>query len=224
MESFHPAPLLPDVERYVEARLAERGRIDPERLARLDELATALSLPRPPRGEPVSAAVYVCTHNSRRSHLAQVWAHVAAARFGPDGLRAHSAGTEATALAPGAAAALERAGLSLSRQADGDARNPVTRVDAFEPGAGAPVACFSKTLAHPSLPRRDFVAVMTCTSADAACPIVPGASARVSLPFVDPKESDGRPDSAAVYDACCARIARELLEAFRRAAELRGEG
>lgn len=40
--------------------------------------------------------VYVCTHNSRRSHLGQVWSKVAADFYGFN-INTFSAGTEATA-------------------------------------------------------------------------------------------------------------------------------
>ena len=62
-----------------------------------------------------------------------------------------------------------------------------------------------------------FAAVMTCSHADKACPLVYGASARFSTPYVDPKVSDGTPEERDTYDERCAQIAREMLYAMSRA-------
>lgn len=199
------------MEAYVDARLAEADRIAPERRAELDALARDVAGWARAGELPL---VFVCTHNSRRSHLAQVWAEVAARRFGLDGVRAFSGGTEATALHPNAAAALERAGLAVERS--DDSANPVyrVRVDA----TGEPLRLFSKVWSDPSNPREGFVAVMTCDAANEACPLIPGARARVPLTYADPKAFDGTDREAAGYDERCAQIARELLYLFARAA------
>ena len=41
---------------------------------------------------------FICTHNSRRSHLAQVWAQAAAAYYGIRNVCCYSGGTEETAV------------------------------------------------------------------------------------------------------------------------------
>ena len=41
---------------------------------------------------------FICTHNSRRSHLSQVWAQTAAAHFNVKNVFCYSGGTEATAI------------------------------------------------------------------------------------------------------------------------------
>jgi len=55
---------------------------------------------------------FICTHNSRRSHLSQVWAHVMAYFYTIDKVTCYSGGTEATALFPKAAEALKKSGTS----------------------------------------------------------------------------------------------------------------
>ena len=52
----------------------------------------------------------ICTHNSRRSHLSQVWAQTAAAYYNIKNVFCYSGGTEATALYPLAAQTLEQFG------------------------------------------------------------------------------------------------------------------
>src|SRR5687768_6530084 len=59
--------------------------------------------------------VYVCTHNSRRSHLGQVWAAVAAAYYKVDNVHTFSGGTEATAFNPNAIRAITAAGFSVKK-------------------------------------------------------------------------------------------------------------
>jgi arsenate reductase len=46
---------------------------------------------------------FICTHNSRRSHLSQVWAQTASSYFNISNVFCYSGGTEATALFPMAA-------------------------------------------------------------------------------------------------------------------------
>ncbi len=194
----------PALAAYLAARRAEAALILPARRAVLDRLTGWIG-DRLAAGGP-ARLLFVCTHNSRRSHLAAAWAWAAAAAAGIDGVEAFSAGTEATALHTNAAAALERAGFVVER---GAGENPV-HILRLAPG-GAALEAFSKTLAHRSLPRGGFCAVMTCSDADSACPVVPGAGERVALPYDDPKTADGRPDAAAVYDARAAEIAREMV-------------
>lgn len=164
--------------------------------------------------------VVICTHNSRRSHMGQLWLQVGAAWYGLKGVRVWSGGTEATAFHPNAVAAARRFGFPVERVGEGD--NP--RYELRLPGM-EPVVFFSKRFDDPVNPQRDFAAVMVCSDADEACPFVPGAAARFSLPFADPKEADGRPDQDEVYDARFAQIGTEMLFVMREAARLlREEG
>lgn len=153
---------------------------------------------------------FICTHNSRRSHLSQVWAQVMAFHFGVDVLT-YSGGTEATALHPNAVEALRRAGLQVESNGGDNPRYQVTYSDDRDP-----MICFSKTFDDPSNPASDFAAVMTCTDADVGCPLVPGADARIKLFYEDPKVSDGTPDEAKTYDERCRQVASEMLYVFSK--------
>jgi hypothetical protein len=46
---------------------------------------------------------------------------------------------------------------------------------------------------------------------DEACPVVSGAEVRISLPFNDPKHSDGTPSETEKYNEACRRIAIEMF-------------
>lgn len=202
------SPLFPALAGYLDARAAEFPALGPDRRARLAEAAEYVRARR--AAGKAAALLFVCTHNSRRSHLGQLWALAAAAACGMDGVAAFSGGTEATAFAPHAVDSLRRAGFRVDVEQPGP--NPVYLArlgPAFEP-----VRCFSKTYDAPSNPRSGFCAVMTCAEADEACPRVDGAIARIALPYDDPKRSDGTGRETEVYDERCREIAREMLYAF----------
>ena len=153
---------------------------------------------------------FICTHNSRRSHLAQVWAQVGAEVAGVAGVRTFSGGTEATACNPRTVAAMRRAGFQVAvLDTLHGASNPTYDVSMGKNVAG--MACFSKTYTDEANPQQGFGAVMTCSSADRGCPLVHGAAARFATPYVDPKVSDGTDEEAATYDARCGQIGTEML-------------
>lgn len=154
--------------------------------------------------------VFICTHNSRRSHFGQVWAKVMADHYGFDQLETYSGGTEATAFNPNAIAALRTQGFIIKPQDESD--NPLYEVKYSD--ALAPQLAWSKKYDDAKNPSSDFCAVMTCTEADEACPIVFGASARVALPYVDPKKSDGTPQQAETYEGRSLQIASEMAFLF----------
>lgn len=200
----HRLSLNQPVAEYVRARQAELAQIPSERRAQLDELGAYVQS-QSLAGKPVRLT-FICSHNSRRSQIAQVWAAVAAHVYGVR-VATCSGGTESTAFNPRAVAALRRAGLDIEQTTDDS--NPIyhVRYSAQRPA----LTCFSKVFSQPPNPAGDFAAIMVCDQADQACPAVAGAARRFALPFVDPKASDDTPREAATYDERCAQIAREML-------------
>lgn len=200
------AALHPTITEHLERVGAMRRDLPEERKAVLDRVATYVA---EQRSEGKTAKlVFICTHNSRRSQLSQLWASAAAAHYGVEGVEAFSGGTEATAFNPRAVATLERAGFEIDSPADGSS-NPEYAVS-FS-GSQPPIRAFSKRYADPPNPASDFAAIMTCSDADASCPFVHGAELRVALPYVDPKVSDGQPSEAATYDERRDQIAAEMF-------------
>jgi arsenate reductase (thioredoxin) len=153
---------------------------------------------------------FICTHNSRRSHLSQLWAQAAAYYYGIDDVACFSGGTEATAFNSRAVKAMQEAGFDISKTIEGD--NPVYEV-LYADGV-APVIAFSKKYDDPFNHNTDFAAIMTCSHADETCPVVVGATARIALTYDDPKEFDGTPQEAAKYAERVHQIGREILYAF----------
>lgn len=204
--------MFPKLQAYINQSISETSGLPEERRELLDQLA-AYIIKKKQRNEPVQL-VFICTHNSRRSILSEIWAAAAAHVAGVDGCSVYSGGTEATAFHPHAQAALERAGFATQ---SGTGPNPRVRVR-FAEDVDAPEV-YSKTYDDPANPSRAFAAIMTCSDADANCPFIPGAEFRLALKYNDPKEADGTPDEKTVYDERCRQIATEILYAFLKAKE-----
>jgi arsenate reductase len=152
----------------------------------------------------------ICTHNSRRSHLSQVWAQTAAAHYGIKNVFSYSGGTEATAMFPMAAKTLEKQGFQIKTIAEGS--NPVY---AIKYSANAhPVIGFSKTFDDDFNPQSEFAAILTCSSADKGCPFIAGAEVRIPITFEDPKAFDNTPQQAEKYEERSVQIATELFYVF----------
>ena len=203
--------LYPELRDYLAARRAEFDQIPDDRRQRLEEMVSYIR--RKADSSDPAELIFVCTHNSRRSHMAQLWAATAAAHEGVP-LWTYSGGTESTAFNPRAVAAMQRASVRIEKTTE--ASNPVYHARIAD---NAPaMTCFSKPYDNDPNPKAEFGAVMVCTDADEACPFVPGAEFRLALPFVDPKISDGTAKEAATYDERCAQIAREMLYVMVRVA------
>ena len=153
---------------------------------------------------------FICTHNSRRSHLSQLWAQAAAFHYNVKDVHCYSGGTEATAFNPRAVKAMRQVGFQIT-DADSSA-NPQYEVRFAE--AAPAVLAFSKTYGDSFNPSSGFAAIMTCSHADENCPIVFGAEKRISLPFDDPKDFDGTDLESAKYHERVLEIGREICFAF----------
>lgn len=153
---------------------------------------------------------FICTHNSRRSHLAQVWAQTAAHFYNIKNVYCYSGGTEATALFPMAAKTLENAGFKIGVLSE--EKNPVYSIKYAE--NEPPIVGFSKTFDHPFNPKSEFAAIMTCSQADADCPFIPGTEKRISVKYDDPKAFDNTPQQTEKYGERSNQIAAEMLYVF----------
>ncbi len=130
--------------------------------------------------------LFVCTHNSARSQMAEgLLRHLAGERF-----EAHSAGTEATHVRPLAIRAMDEIGIDVSGQE-------------------------SKTLDRYVGERFDYV-ITVCDEANDACPFFPGANNRLHWSFEDPSQAEGSEEERLkvfqrVRDEIRERIEQELV-------------
>ena len=159
--------------------------------------------------EPININ-FICTHNSRRSHLAQVWAQTASAYFKIPNVHCYSGGTEETALFPKVAETLTNQGFSIFKIAD--TLNPIYAIKYSD--NAVPVIGFSKKYNSPFNPISAFAAVMTCSQADGGCPFIAGAEKRIPITFEDPKISDNTAEQSKVYAERSLQIATEMFYVF----------
>ncbi|EMF81873.1 low molecular weight phosphotyrosine protein phosphatase domain protein [Leptospira weilii serovar Topaz str. LT2116] len=156
--------------------------------------------------------LFVCTHNSRRSQIAQMLAYASAEYLGVQSIQTYSGGTEVTEFSKNSVQALINIGFQIEQKYEKD-QNPkysVTISTKHEPILG-----FSKLYSDSINPNERFITVMVCSSADEVCPFVPGADARISLPYPDPKIYDDTDEALQRYIETCQTISREILFVFQ---------
>ena len=200
--------LLETLSNYIASNVLDFNSIPEERKDKLNDIGEHIS-GKALENKPVNM-IFICTHNSRRSHMSQLWAQVAAFHYDISQINCFSGGTAATAFNPRAVAALNKAGFQIDTEAIGS--NPVYMVKFAE--RVKPVEAFSKKFSDSDNPQDEFIAIMTCSDADEACPIVPGAEARFSIPYEDPKVADNTQEEVARYDERCRQIAIEMFYLF----------
>lgn len=152
---------------------------------------------------------FICTHNSRRSQLGQVWSFFAAEYFDLK-VTSFSGGTEVTAFHRNTVRTLQEAGF-IFKVAHFSHQNPV--YDIYYEGAGKNIKGFSKTFDDP-VNATPFIAITTCDSADANCPFIPDALKRFHLPYIDPKFSDNTEGQSKVYLKTNRQVAAEMYYLF----------
>ena len=155
---------------------------------------------------------FICTHNSRRSILAQVWAQTLAFYFNIDMLFCYSGGTEETAVYPFIIKTLNETGFLIQQLSLGE--NPVYAIK-FSKNE-QPIIAFSKKTDAVFNPENKFAAIMTCSEAETACPIIKGAEKRIPLPYNDPKKYDDTLLQKEKYQERNRQIAGELFYVFSR--------
>jgi len=199
------ANLLPALRAYVREVVNELGTLSTERKVMLDAIAADV-VAQLEAGKPAQMT-FICSQNSRRSHMSQIWAQTASYYFGLDKVHAFSGGTHATACNCRTVAAMRRVGFAIEDATTGD--NPVYLVRYSDDRP--PIRAYSKLYNADGNPRRDFIALMTCSVADKTCPVVEGATSRYPIHYADPRLCDDTPTETAAYNERCREIAREMF-------------
>jgi arsenate reductase (thioredoxin) len=153
---------------------------------------------------------FICTHNSRRSHLSQIWAQTMAFHFGIKNVFCYSGGTEATAMFPKVGETLQNQGFQIEKLSE--EKNPVYAVK-FDENEHS-LICFSKVFDATFNPQSHFSAIMTCSQADEGCPFIAGAEKRLPIRYDDPKAFDGTEFMNAKYAERSLEIASEMHYVF----------
>ena len=192
------------VTNYLDERLMEFDMIEEERKEALLQLSDYIREKRQ-HHQPVRLT-FICTGNSRRSQLGQIWAATAAAYYDIEDVTTFSGGTITTAFNKRIARSLMRSGF-VAETILGNNSDYKVHYSEKRP----PLVCFSKKYDDPSNPTSNFAAIMVCSDADERCPVVPGAELRVAIPYIDPRLSDHSDWEDETYDERNAQIAREML-------------
>lgn len=150
----------------------------------------------------------ICTHNSRRSQLGQLWLKVAALHYGVNNIFTFSGGTEATAFNIRMVDALKDFGFEV--KALDKTLNPKYHIKVAEDDETLDIL-YSKVYSENYNPQQNFIALLVCNSADKGCPIVAGAFKRISLPYLDPKTYDDTDLEKEKYLEKVSEIGREML-------------
>jgi hypothetical protein len=197
--------LFPKLYTYCNSLSTEFNQIPKERKAELKDIANFIVEQR--KDHKPANLLFVCTSNSRRSHMAQVWSQIASYYYGIDSVFTFSGGTEQTRVNINAIDALIRTGIEI--YSNNECENPLRYIRVGN--KINPWVLFSKKYTDATNPKNNFAAVMVCSEADKACPFVEGAESRIGLPYQDPKEFDNSPLKEAKYDERCRQIAREMF-------------
>lgn len=200
--------MYPSLKNYCDNLITQFSSISDERKKLLEQIAGYVK--KQVQAGDTAQLMYICTHNSRRSHFGQVWAQAAANYYGIKNIYSYSGGTEATAFNINAINALTRAGFIIERAEEG--ANPVYYVN-FDDHA-FPCTCFSKVYSHEDNPLNKYAAIMTCSEAEQNCPVTQGMDIRIGLTYEDPKAFDNTDLQDAKYDERCKQIALETLYLF----------
>ncbi|MFD0932072.1 hypothetical protein ACFQ0R_05595 [Psychroflexus salinarum] len=197
--------MFPNIEKFCRKFEFERDSISAERKNILKNIASTIDAEIEKNGK--AKLIYICTHNSRRSHFGQIWANVVAEFHGMSSvIEAFSGGTEVTAFHPHSINALSTLGFKITP--DSSKSNPRYEVKF---GDELSTTCFSKVYDDTENPNKDFIAIMTCSHADENCPFIPGATARFSTPYEDPKLFDNTKLQDEKYLERALEIGREVF-------------
>ena len=194
--------------RLINALLLEFEEISDSRKKALELLASLISR----RLELTGSAqiLFVCTHNSRRSLLAQIWMELASIHFNMESITSYSGGTEATVFNERMVHGLLNTGFQISTKTRSS--NPVYQFNPFfDVGKLTDTKYFSKTLDESPNPKSQFIAVMVCDQADESCPVIFGADHKFSLHYKDPKAFDDTESETEAYASKIREIGREIL-------------
>lgn len=198
------------IKTYCDGLIKEFDSISVERKIILEKISQYIQQKKQER-KPIQL-VYVCTHNSRRSHFGQIWAQVAANYYNIKNVKTFSGGTEATAFNINAINAAKRIGFDVKKTTE--TTNPIYHLYYNE--SEKPIECFSKVYNDDVNPKQEFAAIMTCSDAEENCPFIPGVELRIGTTYDDPKAFDNTPLQDAKYDERCKQIALETFYVFSK--------
>lgn len=163
------------------------------------------------KGEKVNLN-FICTHNSRRSQFAQVWAATAVYYYQVSQINCFSGGIEVTACNERTVEALQKVGFKVTSDTQ-EKENPVYTI---MPAEDSQIIAFSKLCNDLEVVETPFAALMTCSNAEQNCPFIPEAEIRIPVKYEDPKAFDDTEKEEQMYGERCKQIAEEMFYVFSK--------
>jgi arsenate reductase (thioredoxin) len=210
--------LFPKVRLHADLLTTQFDLIEERHREGAEELASWIS--KNYQSEKPLTVIVICTGNSRRSMLGATMGNIAAEYYGVGNIRFFSGGTTPSAFNARAIATLKEIGVEVessgkeATRGESGEENPIYRVRV---GKQLETLEFSKLYSDPHNPQKGFAAILVCDEADSACPLVKGASTRISLPYADPKVYDGAPFEAVKYAERRDDVGRFMLNVVMQA-------
>lgn len=149
---------------------------------------------------------FICSQNSRRSQLAQVWCSYAIEYYNLKGIQSFSGGTNVSSFYRNTVKTLQQVGFKF-QIIEFSHQNPhylISCKDCVQPVIG-----FSK-LYDNEYNKKPFTAITLCENTEIDCPIISGAVKRFYVPFISPKIYDSTLYQAEKYLELNKNIAGEI--------------
>ena len=149
--------------------------------------------------------IFICTHNSRRSQLAEIWAHTFNFVFEKN-IKVFSAGTVKDKFSSRLVSVLKEIGFKVKKKSNKFIFN-------FSENHNS-IPMNSKLIDEIYL-KDNFITIMTCSNADKNCPVIPNALSRILLSYEDPKKFDFTNQETKKYKETSHKIALEFYYIFK---------
>ncbi|WCL50299.1 protein-tyrosine-phosphatase [Leptospira sp. GIMC2001] len=200
--------LYPELDNWVQTEILDSQSLAEDRIAILNKIKEYILSKK--KEDTLVNLNFICTHNSRRSHISQILAYIASIYYEVNGIEFFSGGTEATAFNPRAISAFQNIGVNISTL-DPKSPNPHYMIKATDNENIKPLIAFSKKYNDSPNPSESYLAIMTCDHAAENCPVVFGSDKKINLTYKDPKESDDTSDEKETYRNKLIEIGREMF-------------
>jgi arsenate reductase (thioredoxin) len=174
---------------------AKSKSIKEERMEQLDNLNKMIANDLVKKGS--TKIICICTHNSRRSILAQAMLSFISNQLNINNIEVFSGGIEVTEVHRNVIEAFENFGFEIQQIPENT--NSKYTVTWGNQTIEKQDNLFSKLYDDPFNPSKDFIAMMVCSDVEKNCPMVKGSINIISMNYTDPKHSDGTEEASNVY-------------------------
>lgn len=194
-----------NANKIIDSLVAKKHGISQDRRNELDIIANSIHTSLKNDGN--ANIIFICTHNSRRSQLCELWMDIFCDAYNLKYIRNYSGGTEATAFNKRMVKAIQDFNIPLHKLMESE--NTIYAIQ--DTNHSMYKTYFSKKYENTYNPNSNFIAIMVCDDAEENCPIVFGSSKKHSLKYKDPKFSDETPEEELVYAQKVIEVGTELL-------------